>query len=107
MMSSPNLTAPFASKDAALRAYLENIRHENLRSQFMLAGIRRLLEAAPASDCDELHGFHAELSTLLDLLNDRLVEQAGALGWEVVCHSCLALAELEEIRQAEGANDED
>lgn len=108
MMSSPNLSAPVASKDAALRTYLDHIRREILNAQCALSGIRRLLEAAPESHHDELPGFHAELSTLLDLLNDRLAGQARALTWELVCHRCLALAELEEIRQSEegGAADE-
>ena len=92
---------------AALKQYLHHLGLEHLRTQMMVSGMRRMCEYSGEMSEEDLVGLALELEALLEILTDRLANHEYALEFEAVERRCLALAELEEIRQAEGGNDED
>ena len=92
---------------AALKEYLRHLGLEFLRTQLMVSGMRRMTEYSGEMSEEDLVGLALELEALLEILNDRLQKHQWALEFDTVERRCLAIAELEEIRQAEGGNDED
>ena len=99
-MSNSNINA------AALKDYLKHLTSEHLRTQLVVSGMRRMCEYSNEMSMNDLFGMALELEALLEILTDRLATHADALEFDTVERRCLALAELEEIRQAEGGNDE-
>ncbi len=93
---------------AALRDYLKHLTSEHLRTQLLVSGMRRMTEYSGEMGEEDLAGLALELEALLEILTDRLATHEYALEFETVERRCLALAELEEIRQAEegGQHDE-
>ena len=87
---------------AALKDYLHHLGMEALRTQMMVSGMRRMTEYSGEMSEEDLVGLALELEALLEILNDRLQKHQWALEFDTVERRCLALAELEEIRQAEG-----
>lgn len=101
-MSNPHIDA------AALKQYLHHLGLEHLRTRMVVSAMRRMTEYSGEMSEEDLVGLALELEALLEILTDRLATHEYALEFETVERRCLALAELEEIRQAEeGGNDED
>ena len=99
-MSNPT---PINAK--ALEEYLAYCRRENLTNATICAAMRRLCDLSGEMDEDDLAGLALELEALAVALGERLNDFARLIDFSAVEHRCAALADLDEIRQAEGGND--